>query len=326
MTSIKIGSTALSKLYIGSTAIKKVYIGATQIWPKPAAKTVEKITMTAAQPETYQGGAALILRHGSVQGIVCTDYNNSKVMFFLPNGTRSPGTFNDYSHTNLVNPGYLCEDNEGYVYTTGANSGYLFKLQPTVSGSTYSFTLVKSLKIGNMVAANQVTYNAKRNAIIVVGWDSGGSTSHCYQVPKTLASATSIANWWGPTMGGCFTTDGTKLFVGLYSSSYTSGIFTYSSATDTAEKTSYTTISPNSYSGSISGWSDSRYWIAASDGYMYWNMLNGTLYKYNTSGTYQSTISTALDSPRQDGVITYDDVANALVFLKTDGMAYRIYL
>lgn len=326
MGSIKVGSTAIQNVMVGTTQIKKVYVGSTLIWSRSATGTVQKVTTAVAEANQYQNGAGIILRHGSVSGIVCTHFTNSKVMFFLSNGSRSPGTFTDYSHTNLVNPGFLCEDNEGYVYTTGGNSGYLFKLQPKVSGTTYSFTLVKSLKLGNMVSANQVTYNPARNAIIVVGWDSGGSTSHCYQVPKTLASATSIANWWGPTLGGCMTRDGTKLFVGLYSSSCTSGLFTFSSASDTTEKTSYTTISPNNYSGKISGSSDSRFWIAANDGYMYWNMLNGTLYKYNTSGTYVSTITTALDSPRMDGVITYDDVLNTLLYMKTDGYLYRLYL
>ena len=318
------GSREAERIYYGSNLI---YINVSDYSDRPPVGTIKQITTTVAAASQYQNGSALVLRNGNVKGIVCTDYVNSKVMFFLPNGTRSPGTFTDYSHTNLVNPYYLCEDDEGYVYTTGGNSGYLFKLQPVVSGSTYSFNLVASLKLGSMVAANEVTYNAARSSLIVIGWDSGGGTSHCYQVPKTLASATSIARWSMPSLGGCMTLDGTKLFVGLYNSSAGSGIFTFSSASDITEKTSRTTtIYPNSYSPKISGSSDSRFWIAANDGYMYWNMLNGTLYKYDTNGAYVSTITTSVDSPRQDGSIVYDDKDNALTFIRTDGYAYKIYL
>jgi len=326
MAQLNVASNKIQNVMVGTTQIKKVYVASSLIWSRPATGTVQKVTSVIAAASQYQNGSGISLRHGSVPGIVCTDYDNSKVKFFLPDGTRSSGTFTDYTNSNLVNPCYLCEDNEGYVYTTGANSGYLFKLQPKLSGTTYSLSLIKSIKVGNMVAANQVTYNAKRNALIVIGWDSGGGTSRCYQVPKTLASSTCIAHWSGPSIGGCFTHDGTKLFVILYSSSASSAMFTFSSATDTAEKTSYTTIAPNSYSGKISSSSDSRYWIAASDGYMYWNMLNGTLYKYDTSGTYKSTITTSLDSPRMDGSISYDDALNVITFMKTDGYMYRIYL
>ena len=324
ITNIKYGSSDVRHIYYRSNLI---YTRTALYSSRPPVGTVEQITTVVAAASQYQNGSALVLRNGNVKGIVCTDYVNSKVMFFLPDGTRSPGTFTDFTHANLNNGvTYICEDDEGYIYVTGANTGYLLKLKPTVSGSTYSFTLVASLKLGNMVAANECTYNPARNAIIVVGWDSGGGTSHCYQVPKTLASATSIANWWGPTLGGCMTKDGTKLFVGLYSGSCASGLFTFSSASDTAEKTSYTTIRPNNYSGKISGSSDSRFWIAADDDYMYWNMLNGTLYRYDTSGNYVSTITTAMDSPRQDGSIIYDAEDNALTFVRTDGYAYKIYL
>lgn len=300
--------------------------------------TAPVLPENSIEPVTIQGSPAMMMEHGSIKKIVVGDQTGRRLKLFDLDGTRSSGIYTDFDYT-TTNIDYTCglaEDNNGYIYTTGSNTGYIVKFQvcSRQNGNQTEFYLqhIASLKLGSLVAANQVTYCAARNAMVVVGWESGGGTSRCYQVPCDLSSYTLLATWSLPSLAGCFDLSGTKLFVDLYGGAYNFAVFQYSSVSDTAEKTSYTVISkPSSYSSAISVCSDSRYVLSASDGYMYFQMLDGSLYKYDTNGNYISTvgnIGSALgtNTIRSDCVMTYNSTHNAIFYSQADGSIACIYL
>lgn len=301
--------------------------------------TAPVLPENSAGSNPYQGTPALIMEHGTIKKIVVGDQTVKKLKLFDVDGTRSSGTYTDYDYTvdNIDYTVGLAEDNDGYIYTTGANTGYIVKYQiksKTLDGQlNFYIERVAMLKLGNLVAANQVQYCPARDALIVTGWESGGGTSRCYQIPRNLSTCTSIAVWGLPSLAGCFDPTGTKLFVCLYGGSYQFAMFQFSSASDVTEKSSYgMTIRPQGYSSAISVASDSRYIAFDSSGYMYLQMLNGNIYKYDVNGTYIAMVGNIGSSGngnttiRSDCVITYYSAKNALVFSQTNGNIGCLYL
>ncbi len=309
----------------------------------PTAGTQVQIApANTATSATYAIANAVYMRHGTLKKLVVGDYGTTYIKIYDLDGTRSSGTYTDfdYSTSNIDIAMAIAEDDEGCIYITGANTGYIVKLQVcsrVVNGQiNYYLEKLASMRLGSLVAANQVTYCKARDAIMVIGWSSGGSRSYCFQISKDFSSVINIANWSLPSMGGCFTLDGKRLFLSTYSSNNRFGYIDFSSASDTDTKTSYTYAdTPTGYSPNInSGNNDARYATAGIDGYMYFQMLNGSVLKYTTDGQYVAKIgdtgsvptSGSYSTPRHDGVCTYDEHENALVYPKADGTICRMYL
>lgn len=234
MGSIKIGSTAVKKVFIASTPIKKVYVGSTLIWTAPSPVLTRIGTYTLGSSSR----GITLLKDGNY---AATDWSNACVRVFSSAGALkysfgSSGT----GDSQFTNPYGICQDKDGYIYVTdwrGQNaSWYLRKLKYTSTALTYVSKLAMPSGSGH-----QISYNTTRDRLIVSCYGGG----QVVQVPRDLSSYTSLASV-SLQIGSTMTTDGKTLYyTGYYGTIKKS---TFASASDTTASSTETI-----YSGGTSG-------------------------------------------------------------------------
>ena len=269
MGSIKIGSTAVKRVYVGSTTIMKVYVGSTLIWSNEAYK-VSSVTVGSSSR------GMILLNTGEY---AVTDFSNHCIKIFKADGTLKLTYGSQGSGTNqFVNPYGICQDKNNYIYVTeynGASAGYIRKFSYNGTAITY----VSRIKMPSSL--HQISYNKTRDKLIVCGYNYG----EVYQVPTDLSTYTTLASL-SLLVGASMTSDGKTLYYTGYYGDIRKA--TYSSATATSAS-STTTI----YSGDTS----ETHGIALSDDdsyFLYVDYINKRIQRWTISTGTQDTVVSGL--------------------------------